>query len=105
MKELQPRTDAATTPSYDGTASAGLGRFGRSALTVAWCSFLAASVATMVFFAFVDPSPLASLFVPTALLPSRTALYSVGFFFFWIVCAASAGLTAWMLATHPDEPS
>lgn len=105
MKELQPRTDAATTLSDDGTVGAGLGRFGRSALTVAWCSFLAASVATMVFFAFVDPSPLASLFVPTALLPSRTALYSVGFFFFWIVCAASAGLTAWMLATHPDDPS
>jgi hypothetical protein len=26
---------------------------------VAWCSFLAASVATMVFFAIVDPAPFA----------------------------------------------
>lgn len=100
MKELQPETELASSESDHG-----LGGFGRSALTVAWCSFLAASVATMVFFAFVDPSPIASLFAPTALAPSRTALYSLGFFFFWAVCAAAAALTAWMLSSHPDKPS
>lgn len=62
----------------------------RLALIVMWCSFLAASIATVVFFAFVDPAPDA--------LPDRTALYSVGFLFFWAVCALAATLTAWLLA-------
>ena len=59
--------------------------------TVAWCSFLVASVATVVCFAFVDPAPFADL--------SRTASYSFGFLFFWVVCGVSAAVTAWMLNT------
>ena len=59
--------------------------------TVAWCSFLGASIATVLCFAYVDPAPFAEL--------SRTAAYSFGFLFFWAVCALSAAVTAWMLNT------
>lgn len=75
----------------------------RIALMVAWCSFLAASIASMLFFAFVDPSPIVALLQPTSALPGRTALYSIGFLFFWIVCALSAALTASLLSTQPKR--
>ena len=70
---------------------------GRVWFTVAWCSFLAASVATMVFFAIVDPAPYAGAAPDDG--PARMTLYSVGFFFFWAICAAAAALTAFMLTT------
>lgn len=76
-----------------------LGARGRLVFTVLWCSFLAASVATMVFFAFVDPTPVVAVLTPTGALPSRTALYSLGFFFFWLVCALASALTAWLVST------
>ena len=72
-------------------------------MTVAWSSFLVASAGTMVFFAFVDPTPVAALFSTTGTIPGRTALYTIGFLFFWFLCAAAAGLTAWLLTTPPAE--
>ncbi|MEY3713288.1 MAG: hypothetical protein RL321_908 [Pseudomonadota bacterium] len=89
--------------SHNGTQQSELGLRGRLAFTVAWCSFLAASVATLVFFAFVDPAPIVAVLQPTGALQSRTALYSLGFFFFWIVSAVSAGLTASLLCTPPSS--
>lgn len=78
-----------------------LSRRTRSVFTAAWASFLAASVTTMVFFAFVDPSPLVAVLTPTAIIPDRMTLYSLGFLFFWCSCALAAGLAAWLL-TPPD---
>lgn len=74
-----------------------LGSRGRVFFTVAWCSFLAASVATMVFFAIVDPAPFAG--AAPADGSSRMTLYSLGFFFFWAICAAASALTVFMLTT------
>ncbi len=74
-----------------------LGSRGRVFFTVVWCSFLAASVATMVFFAIVDPAPFAGAVPPDG--SSRMTLYSLGFFFFWAICAASSALTTFMLTT------
>ncbi len=74
---------------------------GRAWLTALWCSFLAASLATLLFFAFVDPAPVVALLQPTDTAPGRTALYSLGFLFFWTFCALAAGLTAWLLRTPP----
>lgn len=80
-----------------------LGARGRLWLTVTWASFLTASVATMVFFAFVDPSPVVALLKPAEAMPSRTALYSLGFFFFWSICALAAALTAWLVSAPPGR--
>jgi hypothetical protein len=77
------------------------GSVGRAWLTALWCSFLAASLATLVFFAFVDPTPVVALLQSTGAAPGRTALYSLGFLFFWTVCALAAGLTAWLLRPPP----
>ena len=57
----------------------------------------------MVFFAFVDPTPIVALLTPTAAIPTRTALYSVGFFFFWAICALAASLTAWLMSKPSDD--
>ncbi|NBU24313.1 MAG: hypothetical protein EBS39_01570 [Gammaproteobacteria bacterium] len=84
--------------SQPSTAGDGKARAG---LTALWCSFLAASIATLLFFAFVDPTPVVAVLTPTDVLPSRTALYSLGFFFFWAMCALAAGLTAWLLRPPP----
>jgi len=73
----------------------------RLALTVTWCSFLSASLATMIFFAFVDPAPIVAVLTPTAALAGRTELYSLGFLFFWLVCALASALTAWLVSTQP----
>lgn len=88
---------------YDGPQRGELGLRGRLVFTVVWCSFLSASVATLVFFAFVDPAPMVAVLQPTGVLPNRTALYSLGFFFFWFVSAVSAGLTASLLCTPPAQ--
>jgi hypothetical protein len=63
---------------------------------VAWSAFLAAAAATMVCFAFFDPGALADG-VPPAWWGTRMQVYGIGFFFFWGVGIAAAGL-AWFLA-------
>jgi len=62
---------------------------------ILWPSFLWAAVATMVFFALVDPVELHEISFPSWNL-SRIAGYSIGFFMFWAVTAASSFLT-WVL--------
>jgi hypothetical protein len=62
---------------------------------VLWPSFFAAGVATMVFFAYIDPMQLRDMTFPD--LPmSRTLGYTLGFFAFWIATAASS-LFTWIL--------
>lgn len=62
---------------------------------ILWPSFFAAGVATMVFFAFVDPLALREMTFPE-LEFGREAGYAVGFFAFW--CAtASSSLFTWIL--------
>jgi hypothetical protein len=55
----------------------------------------------MLCFAFVDPAQVVALLRPTVAAPGRTALYSIGFLFFWLFCALAAGLTAWLLRPPP----
>lgn len=59
----------------------------------------------MVFFAFVDPTPAVAVLKPTDALPERTELYSVGFLFFWLICALASTLTAWLLTPSRTNPS
>ena len=62
---------------------------------VAWPSFFAASVCTMVFFAFVDPLALRDITWPDLPL-TRQMGYSLGFFMFWTATASSSVFT-WIL--------
>lgn len=61
------------------------------AMWILWPSFLVAAVAEMVFFAVFDPGEL-TLF-GSSIEISRTAIYSLGFFLFWTLGAASSGLS------------
>ena len=63
---------------------------------VLWPSFFAAGVATMVFFAFVDPLALRDLTFPELPL-TRKLGYSLGFFMFWTATAASSLFTSILL--------
>jgi hypothetical protein len=67
---------------------------------VVWISFLSAAVGTMLFFALFDPVELSVIFDPEVDV-SRDAGYAVGFFFFWVLCAACSALTAWLVRTAP----
>jgi len=64
------------------------------AMWILWPSFLVAAVAEMVFFAVFDPGEL-TLFGHSLEL-SRIAVYSIGFFMFWIFAAASSGLSLYL---------
>ena len=62
---------------------------------ILWPSFFAAGVATMVFFAFVDPLALRDMTLPDVAI-SRGLGYTIGFFMFW-VATASSSLFTWIL--------
>lgn len=68
---------------------------------ILWPSFFAAGVATMVFFAFVDPLALRDMTFPELPL-SRGLGYTIGFFVFWIATAASS-LFTWLLLRPPSR--
>jgi hypothetical protein len=68
---------------------------------IAWPSFFAAGVATMVFFAIVDPVELAAMTWPRASI-SREAGYTIGFFMFW-ACTFSSSLFTALLCRPPDD--
>lgn len=68
---------------------------------ILWPSFFAAGVATMVFFAIVDPVELAAMTWPHVSI-SREAGYTIGFFMFWACTFASSFFTA-LLSTAPTS--
>jgi hypothetical protein len=83
------------------TASANAPRSDRHFLTdvglVAWSSFLAAGVASMLFFAAVDPQLLRDAGPRIFDNLSREAGYALGFFFLWALAAGAAGLSVYMV--------
>jgi hypothetical protein len=62
---------------------------------ILWPSFFSACVATMVFFAFVDPLELRDITFPQLQI-SREFGYTVAFFLFW-AATASSSLFTWIL--------
>jgi len=70
---------------------------------VAWPSFFAAAVASMVFFAIVDPGELAELTWPH-LSVSRKLGYSIGFFMFWACTFSSSAFSVLLLSTWHKRP-
>lgn len=65
------------------------------AMSILWPSFLVGGVAEGVFFTLFDPMDLHLFGNPMEV--SRTAIYTLGFFAFWLVAAVSSGLTSFML--------
>lgn len=62
---------------------------------ILWPSFFSACVATMVFFAIVDPEELNQITWADIAL-GREFGYTLGFFMFW-VCTSAASLFTWIL--------
>ena len=71
----------------------------RSLAIVVWPSFLAACLGTMLFFAGVDATRLQDAFVSDTRFGDM-AVYSVGFFFFWLISLVAASLATWLLRTE-----
>jgi len=90
-------------PRDDEVAAHELSRRQRDVFVIGWCSFLSAAVATMFFFAFVDPLALADIMEPPLSI-DRMSGYAIGFFFFWLLAAASATLTVYLIRTRHGHP-
>ena len=80
-----------TEPRFDHPPRSIAQRLG----AIAWPSFFAAGVSTMVFFAFIDPLALRDITWP-GLNMSRELGYTIGFFMFWLATASSS-LFTWLL--------
>ena len=67
---------------------------------VLWPSFLAAGIGVGIIFTLVDPQELTILGQP--LLGSRLAVYTLGFFALWAICAMASALSCFLLATSRE---
>jgi len=73
----------------------------KRAMWILWPSFLVGGTAEMVFFTLLDPADLHVFGNPVEL--SRTAIYTLGFFLFWLFTAASSALTFYLLQTSNES--
>lgn len=64
---------------------------------ILWPSFLVAAIANAVFFTVFDPQELVAFGEPVS--GSRIAIYSIGFFAFWAMTAASSAATRYLHRT------
>ncbi|WP_370655051.1 hypothetical protein [Hydrogenophaga sp.] len=71
---------------------------------IAWPAFLLAALLEMLVFAMVDPSDLHGLSGQRIDAP-RQAVYTVAFFVFWAVTAASSALTVVLVGATGRPPS
>ncbi|MGI9245475.1 MAG: hypothetical protein ACR2I8_02030 [Steroidobacteraceae bacterium] len=79
-------------------------RLAQDVAIVAWPSFLVASDATMVCFAFLDPALVGNDDYPPPAFATRLSGYAVGFFFFWLVAAMSSLMSLYLVRTaHAEE--
>ena len=69
-------------------------------IQVLWPSFIVAGIAEILFFTVIDPQELYFFGQPVYL--SRLATYSIGFFGFWAVCAASSMTTCFFQRTAAE---
>ncbi len=71
----------------------------KRAILVLWPSFLVGGASTVAFFLLLDPVDLRYI---GPLEMNRLAGYTLGFFFFWAVAAASSAFSLF-LQKGPDE--
>jgi hypothetical protein len=73
---------------------------GKRLMWILWPSFIVGGVAEAVFFTLIDPQELYLLGEPVHWSP--TAVYSVGFFMFWMIAAASSAFTCFLQRSAGD---
>lgn len=95
---MQADGKPAGAPSPEAQPAA-LGRLAQDVAATLWPSFLAASLATMVCFAFLDPLLFGEATGAPSWLDNRMAGYAAGFFFFWAICTLSSALTLYLVRT------
>lgn len=64
---------------------------------VLWPSFVAAGMGVGIIFTLVDPTELVILGYP--LHAGRIAVYTLGFFILWAICAVASALSCFLQAT------
>ena len=64
-------------------------------MAVVWPAFLCAGVLEMLVFALVDPQDLH--WHGQAIALTRQGIYTLSFFLFWLIAAASSGMTQLLL--------
>ena len=72
----------------------------RKAIWIFWPSFVVAGAAEAFFFTVFDPMDLHVLGEPLAL--DRTAIYTIGFFLFWVFGAACSAFTCFLQRSAVD---
>jgi hypothetical protein len=75
--------------------------FGHRVLAIAWPAFLMAGVLEMLVFALADPEELHWM-GGAPLDMSRSAVYSLAFFAFWLIISTAGALTQLLLADPGD---
>ncbi|MBX3664558.1 MAG: hypothetical protein KF834_02615 [Burkholderiales bacterium] len=70
---------------------------GKQLMWILWPSFIVGGIAEAVFFTLIDPQELYMLGEPVHWSP--TAVYSAGFFMFWLIAAASSAFTCFLQRT------
>jgi hypothetical protein len=78
-----------------------LSGFGQRVVAIIWPAFLMAGVIEMLVFAFADPDDLHWLGGAPVTI-SRSAVYSLAFFVFWII-VSTAGALSQLLLQEPAE--
>jgi hypothetical protein len=71
------------------------------AMTVLWPSFLSAIMAEGLFFSVFDPADL-MLLGGQIEMPS-IAVYTIGFFFFWMICAIASMISLYLVKTETSQ--
>jgi hypothetical protein len=66
----------------------------RRLIFIFWPSFIIGGIAEGLFFTVFDPMQMPFFGEPMGW--SRIAVYSVGFFMFWAICAASSAFTCFL---------
>ena len=67
---------------------------------ILWPSFIVGGIAEAVFFTLFDPVDLHLFDEPLGL--SRTAIYTIGFFAFWLFAAGSSAFTCFLQRPAAD---
>lgn len=78
-------------------------RFRIDIALVLWPSFMAAALASLLFFAAVDPQVLRDAGPRIFNDLSREAGYALGFFFFWAIAALASALSVYLVRTDRSD--